>query len=489
MGFPKDFLWGGATAAHQIEGGFHLGGKGLNIMDVATGGSKDAYREVTYKVNGVPGSVCLFDMARLPEGAQLTCLEDRFYPNHDASDFYHHFREDIGLLAEMGFKCFRMSVSWARIFPNGDDEEPNEEGLCFYDQVFDELLAHGIQPVVTISHYETPLALTQKWNSWADRRTIGCFVKYCKVLFQRYQNKVKYWLTFNELNVMEFCPYLGAGVLTDRKEEIAQAVHHLFVASARAVIMCHEIIPDAGIGCMLAYTPYYPYDCNPDNYLLSLKTMDTVYFYGDVMVRGHYPKIRLKQMEKEGIRLATEPGDMETLRQGTVDFIGFSYYQSGTVSVDTSLQRTVGNMIDCVKNPYIPVSQWGWQVDPVGLRIALKQLYDRYEIPLMVVENGLGAKDFKDKDGRIHDAYRIDYLKKHIEAMRQAVEEDGVELMGYTPWGCIDLVSASTGEMGKRYGMVFVNKFDDGTGDYSREKKDSFYWYQKVIKSNGEELG
>lgn len=486
MRFPKNFMWGGATAAHQVEGGYNEGGKGLGIMDIATCGSKDTYREITFEMDGKEGRMPLFDMGEFPEGAVFKCFDDVFYPNHEASDFYHHFREDIAWMAEMGFKCFRMSIAWPRIFPNGDDKEPNEEGLRFYDAVFDELLKYGIQPIVTISHYETPLALTQKWNSWVDRRTIDCFVEYCKTIFQRYQDKVKYWMTFNEINVMDFCPFLGSGIITADRSEIAQAVHHMFVASAKAVLMCHEIIPDARIGCMLAYTPYYPYDCNPKNYLLAMQAKESVYFYGDVMVRGRYPRARLRQIEEEEISITMENGDLETIGQGTVDFIGISYYQSGTVSVDTSLEQTEGNMITCVKNPYIPTSQWGWQVDPTGLWIALSELYGRYQIPLMVVENGLGAQDEEAADGKIHDDYRIDYLKQHVKAMERAVQEDGVELMGYTPWGCIDLVSASTGEMAKRYGMIYVNKHDDGTGDYSRKRKDSFYWYKKVIETNGE---
>ncbi|MDO5813577.1 MAG: glycoside hydrolase family 1 protein [Bacillota bacterium] len=481
--FPKDFLWGGATAANQCEGAYNVGGKGLSIMDVATGGTKSTPRYVTLKnKEGNKEKVPMFDFHDL-NGGQLEVFNDEFYPNHEAIDFYHHYKEDIKLFAEMGFKCFRMSIAWTRIFPNGNDEEPNEEGLKFYDNVFDELLKYNIQPVVTISHYETPLNLTHEWNSWVDRRNVDCYVKYCKVLFERYKDKVKYWMTFNEINGIEFSPYLEAGVISNNKQEVMQAVHHQFVASAKAVTLCHEIIPDAMIGMMIAYAPIYPYSCNPDDIIMAKIDMRSINFYCDVMCRGYYPSYKLKEFEREGIVIHKEKGDDDILRLGTVDYIGFSYYQSGTVGTQ-ELESSSGNMMSGLKNPYLKESEWGWPIDAMGLRISLNNLYDRYQKPLFIVENGLGAVDQKENDG-IHDVYRIDYLEKHMKAMKDAINLDGVDLMGYTPWGCIDLISASTGEMAKRYGMIYVDKHDDNTGDLHREKKDSFEWYKNVIESNG----
>lgn len=480
---------GAASAAHQYEGGYDRDGKGLNIMDVVTGATKDTMRNITYTLaDGTKGSMPLFKLRDLPESATLECHEDQFYPNHEASDFYDHMEEDIELLKEMGINCYRFSISWARIYPHGNDPEPNEKGLEFYDKMINLLVEKDIQPVITISHYEIPLALSQKWNSWADRRMIDCYVKYCETLFTRFGDRVKYWMTFNEINVVGYCPYLEAGVITNSEQTKMQAAHHQFVASALAVKMGHEIMPDAMIGCMISYTPVFPYSCRPDDVLGSIQLMNNAYFFTDVMVRGAYPEYKLNEFKEKNIKIKKEPQDDKILAEGTVDYIAFSYYQSGTVSVDPNKEKTAGNMFTGAKNPYLSSSKWGWQIDPVGLRVALNQLYGRYHVPLMIVENGLGAADTVEEDGHIHDPYRIEYLKAHIEEMEKAVEIDGVDLIGYTPWGCIDLVSASTGEMAKRYGMIYVNKQDDGTGDYSRIRKDSFYWYQKVIESNGENL-
>ena len=484
--FPKDFLWGGATAANQFEGAYNVNGKGLSIMDVVTGGTKSTPRYVTLKnKEGNKEKVPMFSFHDL-NGGQLEVFDDEFYPNHEAIDFYHHYKEDIKLFAEMGFKCFRMSIAWSRIFPNGNDEVPNEDGLRFYDDVFDELLKYNIQPVVTISHYETPLNLTNEWNSWVDRRNVDCYVKYCKVLFERYKDKVKYWMTFNEINVLEFSPYMEAGVISNNKQELMQAAHHQFVASAKAVSLCHEMIPDAMIGLMVTYAPIYPYSCNPKDVFMAKKALDNCYFYCDVMCRGYYPSYKLKEFERENIVIDKEKGDDDILRLGTVDYIGFSYYQSGTVGTQ-ELESSKGNMMSGLKNPYLKESEWGWPIDSMGLRISLNNLYDRYQKPLFIVENGLGAADIRENN-EIHDNYRIDYLEKHIKAMKDAILIDGVELMGYTPWGCIDLISASTGEMAKRYGMIYVDKHDDNTGDLHREKKDSFEWYRNVIESNGSNI-
>ena len=490
MGFPKGFLWGGATAANQLEGGWQEGGKGMSSDDVVTNGTNTTPRLVTYTLpDGTKTAEPMFTLGAVPKGTKFECHEGYLYPNHDGIDFYHHYKEDIALFAEMGFKCFRLSIAWTRIYPNGDDEIANEEGLKFYDDMFDECLKYGIEPVVTISHYETPLALTNKWNSWADRRMIDCYLKYCETIFKRYKDKVKYWMTFNEINCLGMIGWMPAAVAGNDKQTLAQAAHHQFVASAKAVIMGHEINPDFQIGCMIAYSLAYAKTCNPDDVLQAWKRSGWCNFYSDVQCRGYYPSYKLKEYEREGIHLAVEPTDEELLKQGTVDYIAFSYYMSSVVSTDPKdNEQAGGNLISGLKNPYLKASEWGWQIDPVGLRISLNYLYDRYQLPLFIVENGLGAVDKKEADGSINDDYRINYLADHIKEMEKAIDEDGVDLMGYTPWGCIDLVSASTGEMKKRYGFIYVDKYDDGTGDYSRSKKKSFNWYKKVIASNGEDL-
>ncbi|GFP77768.1 glycoside hydrolase family 1 protein [Clostridium fungisolvens] len=472
MKMKDGFLWGGATAANQFEGGWNKGGKGPSTADMMTGGTHTTPRRIT---------------PVLEEGT--------YYPSHEAIDFYGHYKEDIKMFGDMGFKTFRMSINWTRIFPNGDELEPNEEGLKFYDDVFDELKKNGIEPLVTISHYETPFGLTQKYNGWAGREVIDCYVRYCETIFRRYKDKVKYWLTFNEINCLtiDFGAFMGGGVLVKEGEDSAklrfQALHHQFVASAKAVKLGHEINPDFKIGCMIAYMTLYPLTCNPDDILLAQKA-DQIQnmLCGDVQVRGYYPGFALRHFEEKGIDIKMEDGDLDILKEGTVDFYSFSYYMSNAVSADPAKQEEAkGNLLGGLKNPYLKASDWGWQIDPKGLRWTLNHIYDRYQIPVMVVENGLGAVDVVEEDGSINDDYRIDYLRDHIIEMEEAVK-DGVELMGYTMWGCIDLVSASTGEMKKRYGFIYVDKDNDGNGDLSRRPKKSFYWYKKVIETNGEDL-
>ncbi len=475
--FREDFLWGGATAANQYEGAWNVDGKGESVPDHCTNGSHKEPKWVTTKIE-----------------------KDRFYPSQEASDFYHHYKEDIGLFAEMGFKVFRMSINWTRIFPTGMEDEPNEKGLEFYDKVFDELNEKGIEPLVTLSHYEMPYALVEKYNGWEDRRLIDMFFKYAVTVLRRYAHKVKYWLTFNEINcgTMPMGAILGTGTIkdyngpmdkvVDDKQSRYQALHHQFVASALVVKFAHEHFPDIMMGNMIAYAENYPLSPNPDDVRECQRVMENMNYYcGDVQVRGEYPFFAKRFWEENDINIKMKHGDLEILKEGTVDFYTFSYYMSNCVSTDPKQSGTTGNLMGGIKNPYLESSDWGWQIDPKGLRIALNEIYARYQIPMMVVENGLGAYDKKEKDGTVNDDYRIDYLRKHIEQMREAVK-DGVDLMGYTPWGCIDLVSASTGEMAKRYGFIYVDKYDDGTGDLSRSKKKSFDWYKKVIETNGEEL-
>jgi 6-phospho-beta-glucosidase len=474
--FPEDFLWGGATAANQMEGGFHEGNKGLNIADVLPGGKE------RLKILAEPGFNFEIDKSKYS------------YPNHEGIDFYHRYKEDIALFAEMGFKAFRLSIAWTRIFPNGDELEPNEEGLAFYDRVFDELHKHGIEPVVTISHYEMPVNLVKEYGGWRNREVITFFERYVKAIFNRYKHKVKNWMTFNEINSGLIMPIMGLGFSikeeSDKYKPTFQAFHHQFVASAIAVKVGHEIIPDSKIGCMILFAPVYSYDSNPENQLFALQEERFFNYYcADVQVRGEYSPFIKRYFEKHGIELDIQEGDLELIKEGTVDYIGFSYYMSRTEKVEKPHEeKTEGNIMSGVKNPFLKASDWGWEIDPTGLRISLNKLYDRYEVPLFVVENGLGAYDKVEEDGSINDDYRIDYLREHVRAMRDAINEDGVDLMGYTSWGCIDLVSASTGEMSKRYGYIYVEKHDDGSGTLDRKKKKSFFWYKDVIASNGADL-
>ncbi|WP_025948615.1 glycoside hydrolase family 1 protein [Geobacillus thermocatenulatus] len=473
--FPEGFLWGGATAANQIEGGWNEGNKGLSIADVLPGGKE------RLKLLKEPGFTFEIDK------------EKYNYPNHEAIDFYHRYKEDIALFAEMGFKAFRLSIAWTRIFPSGTELEPNEEGLAFYDRVFDELHKYGIEPVVTISHYEMPLHLAKEYGGWRSRELVTLFERYAKVIFQRYKDKVKYWLTFNEINGALHFPLMSMGFVPESEEtkyqELFQAFHHQFVASSLAVKACREIIPDAKIGCMILAAPVYPYDCNPENVMHALEEERLLNFFcADVQVRGEYPSFMKRVFDERGVKLDIRDGDLELIKKHTVDYIGLSYYMSVTQKKDkTDDERIFGNVFDGVKNPFLKASDWGWEIDPIGLRIILNRLYDRYHVPLFIVENGLGAHDKVEEDGSIHDDYRIDYLRRHIEAASEAIA-DGVDLLGYLVWGCIDLVSASTGEFSKRYGLIYVDKHDDGSGTLERRKKKSFDWYQNVIAMNGEEL-
>ena len=489
MAFKEGFLWGGATAANQYEGAWNIGNKGVSSADCCTRGSRSEPRKVTYMTKeGEIKADVMFGLDA-PEGAQFGCFEGYDYPSHEASDFYHHYKEDIALMAEMGFKTFRMSINWTRIYPLGYEEEPNEEGLKFYDDVFDECLKYGIKPLVTLSHYETPVGLTNKWGSWADARTIDCFARYVETVGNRYKGKVEYWLTFNEINCLEFGGWMAAGVASRDPQKIADAGKHQLLASAKAVQILHEIDENNKVGNMIGYGMIYPYTCNPKDVFQTWEKFKGSYFYCDVQARGYYPSYKLKEYEQKGIQFSLTKEEKELLKNGTVDFISFSYYMSNCTSTDLKvLADQGGNMMFGVKNPYLKASDWGWQIDPIGLRLSLNYMYDRYQKPLMVVENGLGAQDVLEANGEIHDSYRIDYLRDHIQAMHDAVSLDGVELWGFTPWGCIDLVSASTGEMHKRYGFVYVDYQDDGTGNGNRIRKDSFYWYKKVIASNGEDL-
>lgn len=424
--------------------------------------------------------------------AAMADLSDKNYPKRRGIDFYHHYRDDLALFAEMGFKVLRVSIAWARIFPTGEETTPNEAGLRFYEQLFQEMKRLNIEPLVTLSHYEMPLALSLKYNGWVSRSVIDDFVRFSRVCFERFKPYVRYWLTFNEIDSIHRHPFTTAGIIPEQcapgkeKQEIYQALHHQFVASALVTRDCHQIIPDCQVGCMLTKLTTYPRTCHPDDVHLTLKKNLENYFYSDVQVFGEYPRLILKDLENRGITIQMAEGDPEILKAHTVDFVSFSYYMSLTESADKSMERAPGNTILGVKNPYLPSTDWGWQIDPAGLKISLIELYDRYRKPLFVVENGMGAKD-EVVDGKIYDPYRIDYFKAHFEQMLAAINE-GVELMGYTSWGCIDLISASTSQMSKRYGFVYVDQDDEGNGTMARLRKDSFYWYKEVIATNGGSL-
>lgn len=471
---PEGFLWGGATAANQFEGGCLEGGKGMGSADVIPAGK--------YRMPVLKG---IYDYHALPE--------DTYYPSREGVDFYHHWKEDIALMAEMGFQVFRFSIAWSRIYPTGEEEKPNEEGLRFYEQIIDELHSKGIEPLVTICHFDMPLYLVEKYGSWRSRHVVDAYVKYCKTLFTRWKGKVKYWITFNEINMLMHMPFVGAAIRFEEGEDPLQvqyqAAHHELVASALATKIAHEVDSRYQVGCMLAGGQYYPYSCRPEDVWDAMERNRESFFLIDVQARGEYPAYAKRKLERLGIQLEMLPGDEEVLKEHTVDFISFSYYSSRLTSADPNAgEKTAGNAVYSLRNPYLKTSEWGWQIDPLGLRYTMNALYERYQKPLFIVENGLGAKD-ELKDGRVRDDYRIEYLREHIKAMKDAVLLDGVELIGYTSWGCIDLVSASSGQMSKRYGYVYVDKDDSGAGTLKRYRKDSFFWYKRVIETNGEDLG
>ncbi|KMO47064.1 glycoside hydrolase family 1 protein [Lacticaseibacillus rhamnosus] len=476
--FPKQFMWGGATAANQLEGAYHEDGKGLSIADVLPQG-KDRFAIVNQPD---------FDW---------TIDESKYrYPNHLGIDHYHHFKEDIKLFSEMGFKCYRFSIAWSRIFPEGDEQQPNQAGLAFYDALIAECLKYDIEPIVTISHYEMPLHLVTKYGGWKNKALITFYKRFAETVLTRYFKQVKYWMTFNEINSAFSFPVMSQGLVAsngaDDKHNIFQAWHNQFVASAWAVKMGHELDPQLQIGCMLLYATTYSYDANPVNQLATLQQNQAFNFFcGDVQVRGEYPAYTDAMMDEYGVKfqdLEFSAAELALLKHYPVDYIGFSYYMSAVIETTQEHHAEVGgNLLSGLKNPFLKASEWGWQIDPIGLRIALNQLYDRYRKPLFIVENGLGAIDRPDEKGEVQDDYRIDYLRQHIEQMGAAIH-DGVDLMGYTPWGCIDLVSASSGQMSKRYGFIYVDLDDDGEGTLARSKKKSFDWYRRVIASNGADL-
>lgn len=480
--FPNGFMWGGAIAANQAEGAWNIDGKGISVADVAK-----------YKPN-IDKKDYVSQWHVTPEEMKeaMNTNDEIYYPKRRGIDFYHRYKDDIKLFAEMGFKTLRVSIAWTRIFPKGIEDIPNEKGLLFYEELFKELKKYNIEPLVTLSHYEMPLYLVENYRGWESRKVVDMFVKFSKVCLLRYKDLVKYWITFNEIDSVFRHPFTTVGILEENykskreaEEAIYQALHHQFVASSITTKYAHQIIPDSKIGCMITKTITYPETCNPVDVYLAQKDNRNNSFYSDVQVFGEYPKHILKYFEKNQINIKMLEGDLELLKQHTVDFISFSYYMSMVQSINADNREKVGgNLLTGVKNPYLETSDWGWQIDPVGLKISLIDLYDRYHLPLWIVENGIGAIDKIEDDGTIQDDYRIDYFRKHFEQISEAIEE-GVECIGYTSWGCIDIISASTSQISKRYGFIYVDLDDLGNGTYNRIKKKSFYWYKKVIESNG----
>ena len=473
MAFPENFLWGGATAANQCEGAYEEGGRGPANVDVIPGGPERRF------VTG--GRRIMLDFE-----------DGYYYPAKKGIDMYHRFREDIRLFAEMGFSVYRMSIAWTRIYPKGNEAQPNREGIEFYRELFRECRKYNIEPLVTITHFDCPIHLIKEYGGWRSRRMIGFYKNLVTTLFTEFKGLVHYWLTFNEINVLYHFPFMGAGICFQNGEDpyrvTSAAAHHELVASAWAVKIGHEIDPENRSGCMMAAGTVYPASCRPEDMLKAQEENRKNYRLIDVQVFGEYPSYMQKEYERNGFSIPWQENDREILKNHTVDFVSFSYYSNRTVSADEGPDPEKNSFFSGTRNPYLKASDWGWAVDPLGLRLTLNDLYDRYRLPLFIVENGLGAYDRVEEDGSVNDDYRIDYLKSHIKAMRDAVTLDGVDLMGYTTWGPIDLVSASTGEMSKRYGFIYVDLDDQGQGTMQRTRKKSFFWYQKVIKSNGEDL-
>lgn len=466
MTFPKDFLWGGATSAAQIEGAYQTDGKGLSTADMMTLAKKGENRKITE-----------------------TILKDEYYPSHQAIDHFHHYEEDISLFAEMGFKVYRLSFAWTRIFPNGDDKEPNQAGLEFYDKIINLCLEKNIEPLVTLQHFDTPMGL-KKYDFWAGREVVEYFTKYAETVMEYFKGRVRYWLTFNEINVMSTMPWNAGGIALDATEETKMiAAYHQFLASAKVVQHAHQIDKKNQVGMMYNGHFSYPNSSDPADILGNELFQQQMLFYADVQSRGKYPGYKIKEFKRKNIQLPIQKGDLEELKAGTVDFISFSYYLTHVCGKNTKgILKGLNGLETGYKNPHLKRSEWGWPIDPTGLRLALNTLYYRYNLPVMVVENGLGAKDEITEDGKIHDNYRIEYLRDHLLEIEKAISEDGVDVMGYTAWGPIDLISASKGEMSKRYGFIYVDLDNKGKGSGRRLRKDSFAWYKKVIKTNGESL-
>ncbi|MBP2098993.1 family 1 glycosylhydrolase [Enterococcus rivorum] len=475
MKLKENFLWGGSIAAHQCEGAWNEDGKGIGIMDLVTKGSYETPRRI-----------------------DKTFQQETTYPSHEAIDFYHKYKEDIVLFADMGFKALRISIDWSRIYPNGDDSEPNKLGILFYQELVDELIKYGIEPIVTLYHFEMPIHLVKKYGSWANRQTIDFYLTFCRTMFEALKGKVKYWVTFNEMNhidpqteTSDIFTYIIAGLkfseLEDRRQTLATIGYNMTVASCKAVTLGHEIDSNNQVGCVFGIEPVYPVDCNPVNVMNAFKQMDRDFYQIDAMCNGKFPEYKVAEYKDQGIKIEIMPEDKGSFADGRLDFIGMNYYASSVAEYEGA-EEGRSALFGGLQNPFLETSKWGWTIDPTGLRYLLNYTYRKYGLPIIITENGLGAVDEFSEDGKIHDDYRIDYLQKHIEQLKIAIEVDQVDCFGYLTWGPIDLVSATTGEMKKRYGFIYVDKQDDGTGTLERTPKDSYHWFKKVIQSNAENL-
>lgn len=485
---PKGFLWGGATADFQYEGGFDEGGRGPSSHDYETNGSLEHPRHHTLKMpdGKIIGPKSSFiDAEDVPEDAKPVFLKDQYYPSHKAVDFYHHYKEDIKLMAGMGFNVYRFSIAWSRIFPTGEEEEPNEEGLKFYSDVLDELEKYHIQPLITICHDELPMPLAVKYDGFNSRHVIDLYVKYAKTLFEHFGKRVKYWLTFNEINAVRGFGPTGVHKATGLNRY--QAAHNMFVASAKVVKLGHEMMPGSMFGTMYALSAFYPRTCKPEDMLATQEEMRENWYFVDTMGRGYYPRFADEILQHHGVKgldqIKMEEGDKTILREGQLDYIAFSYYRSATYKAGNEWVNVGGD-----DNPYLEKTPWGWGVDPLGLRYTMNLIYDRIQKPIFIVENGMGAIDKADENGYVEDDYRIDYLQKHLSAMADAINIDKVPCLGYTMWAPIDLVSLSTGEMKKRYGFVYVDMDDLGNGTLKRTPKKSYNWMKHIIETNGRAL-
>lgn len=473
--FPEDFFWGGSIAAHQMEGSWNVDGKGPAIMDFATSGTVDIPREFTESIE-----------------------EGKHYPSHEGIDFYNRYKKDIELFADMGFKALRISIDWSRIYPNGDELEPNKKGIDYYINVVDTLKSYGIEPIVTLYHFEMPKNLVDKYGSWTNKEVVKFYLKYAETMFLALKGKVKYWVTFNEMNhidprteASDIFTYILAGLkyteMENPKQTLATIGYHMTLAGVKACELGRKIDSDNIMGCVFGLTPVYPYNSDPKVSLKALEEMDRDFYQIDAMTRGFYPKYKIKEYDKLGIEIEITDDDKKSFENGTIDFIGLNYYSSSMVKLEDG-NKDEEALFSGIQNPLLPKSKWGWAIDPVGLRYIVNYTYRKYGLPIIVTENGLGAEDILESDGQIHDTYRIDYLNEHLSELKKAIVEDGVECFGYLMWGPIDLVSATTGEIKKRYGFIYVNKHDNGTGDYSRIPKDSYYWFKDVISTNGESI-
>ena len=489
MSFPINFLWGGDISAAQIEGGWNEGGKSPVEVDYMLKGSKSSMRFGYYRMpDGAEGKVMQMT-GQLPEGAKFILKDGEYYPNHKASDFYHHYQEDIDLLGQMGFKALNLSISWARVYPHGIAAGVNREGLEYFRKVLQQCRKNGIEPIVTLYKYDMPAFYIESWGGWSNRKLIDEYTEFVRTCMTEYRGLVKYWITFNEINVLKLHLKINPAVTQADYQRVYEEEHNQLVASARAVKIGHEIDPENKIGCMCAGMFGYPYTCHPQDVAEVQKMkQDFLFLFSDTFMRGAYPSYAQRMFAEDGVTLAISDQDRADLAAGCADFMAFSYYCTNCTTTQASTEgMTGGNLSAGLKNPYLQASEWGWEIDPLGLKTALHELNDRYQKPLLLVENGLGAQDILEDNGSVHDPYRIDYMRKHIQKMKEAVEE-GVDLIGYTMWSCIDLISFSSGEIEKRYGLIYVDVDGDGHGSFARYKKDSFYWYQKVIATNGEDL-